>query len=382
MSSNPYRTDLEYRMRLRREYNFTPPPFGPDELDRQLRLRTPVRGERSRPTSFSRADVILRRNNALEERALANTSPRRYSHADVLERPEDEREAEDDFIMPRTSADQLENIRTPTGGMSFKDQETLIQELKKENFDLKLRLYMEQKERERLNDDFTQKVLVLETDLTEALDELSDALEREKDYDISINNARRREKSLMTKVRRLEETMREQDEEIKYLSRPNLNEIGQDVETCDVMIQTDRPSSSPYYEERGVDVDKGSSLSREIDRKKVDYRDPSPSPREHPDGVPDGKKQPPEGVDLLNHGAISRKDEILGEARRRRTLKKQKDKKRWKGSTMALDEMPEVDQTHHKQKKDKKSALSKFLCCCGSKSAREESYEYNTRTKR
>lgn len=230
---------------------------------------------------------------------------------------------------------------------------------------------------QRLNEEFQQKVVVLETDLSESLDELSDALEREKDYEISLNNARRREKSLMTKLRRLEETMREQDEEIKYLVETRSTYDLSQGPSLDVSTQTDRPG---YYEERGIDI----GISKGIDprnssrslSKNSDIRNSSRS-RTSGDETDVGKrpeKQPPEGVDLLNTASIARKEEILGEARRRRTLKSKKDKEKKKEK--ALDEMPEVDQTQ-KTKKKKKGFFKNLLCCGSSKTVESDVYERN-----
>lgn len=242
---------------------------------------------------------------------------------------------------------------------------------------------------QRLNEEFQQKVVVLETDLSESLDELSDALEREKDYEISLNNARRRERALITKLRRYEETVREQDEEIKYLVETRSTLDLSQGQPCDVSTQTERPG---YYEERGVDIgfNKGVPV-RNSSREGVPMRNSSTqgapmrnssrdlvkntevrsSSRSHTstDRTDAGKqsdKQAPEGVDLLSHETISRKAEILGEARRRRTLKSKKDKQRNK----ALDEMPEVDQTQKNMKKKKKQSIFKRFLCCGSSNSK------------
>lgn len=217
---------------------------------------------------------------------------------------------------------------------------------------------------QRLHEEYQQKVVILETDLTESLDELSDALEREKDYEISLNNARRREKALLIKQRRLEETMREQDEEIKYLAETKSTLDLSQGPPCDATTQTDRL----YYEERGIDT--GTLKSKEIPVRSVGR---SRAPKPPIDNTVDGKggnKQPPEGVDLLNSVSIARKDQILGEARRRRTLKSKKDKQR----TKTLDEMPEADQSQKVIKK-KKGLFSKLLCCCSSKRSESEAYE-------
>lgn len=219
---------------------------------------------------------------------------------------------------------------------------------------------------------------MLETDLTESLDELSDALEREKDYEISLNNARRRERALITKLRRYEETMREQDEEIKYLVETKSTLDLSQGQPCDVSTQTERPG---YYEEKRIDIGmtKGVQMrnsSRSLS-KNSDVRSSSRSQTstDRTDAVKQTEKQPPEGVDLLIHETISRKEEILGEARRRRTLKSKKDKQRKK----ALNEMPEADQTQKTTKKKKKSLFQKFLCCGSSNSKSVETDIYERR---
>ncbi|CAB3997805.1 Hypothetical predicted protein [Paramuricea clavata] len=101
---------------------------------------------------------------------------------------------------------------------TVKDQEWLIQDLKKENFDLKLRLFMEQKEREKLLNGNSRQTDDLETDLTEALDELEHAMDKENQLVHELNAARRREKSLATKLKRLERVCQHQEEDIIRMS--------------------------------------------------------------------------------------------------------------------------------------------------------------------
>ena len=226
---------------------------------------------------------------------------------------------------------------------------------------------------QRLHEEYQQKVLILETDLTESLDELSDA-EREKDYEISLNNARRREKALLIKQRRLEETMREQDEEIKYLAETRSQLDLSQGPPCDATTQTDDRYDRPRYEERGIDTGMSLSRSKDKDTVRSSYRSRPTKPAATGDAVDakGGGKQPPEGVDLLNCASIARKEQILGEAGRRRTLKSKKDKQRRK----TLDEMPEADQTQKVSKKKKKKGIfSKLLCCCSSKRSESEAYE-------
>lgn len=185
----------------------------------------------------------------------------------------------------------------------------------------------------------------------------------------------------MTKLRRYEETMREQDEEIKYLvESKSMLDLSQGQQT-DASTQTDRPG---YYEERGVDTGFNKSVpARQSSRglvKNTDIRSSSRSQHSTSTDRTDAgnlnskqndPKQPPEGVDLLSHETMSRKEEILGEARRRRTLKSKKDKQRKK----ALDEMPEADQTQKTMKKQKQSFFKKLLCCGSSKSVETDIYE-------
>lgn len=223
---------------------------------------------------------------------------------------------------------------------------------------------------QRLNGEFQQKVVVLETDLSESLDELSDALEREKDYEISLNNARRRERALMTKLRRYEETMREQDEEIKYLVETKSTLDLSYGNPVDASTQTEKPG---YYEERGVDIglSKGHQIrnSTRSLQKNTDVRSSSRSHTsvDRTDAGKQTEKQPPEGLDLLSgHETISRKEEILGEARRRRTLKSKKEKNRKKSQN----EMPEADQTQKITKTKKKKSLFEKLLCCGSSNSK------------
>ncbi|XP_028398430.1 uncharacterized protein LOC114522027 isoform X2 [Dendronephthya gigantea] len=101
---------------------------------------------------------------------------------------------------------------------TVKDQEWLIQDLKKENFDLKLRLFMEQKEREKLLNGNSRQTDDLESDLTEALDELEHAMDKENQLSHELNAARRREKSLATKLKRLERVCQHQEEDIIRMS--------------------------------------------------------------------------------------------------------------------------------------------------------------------
>ncbi|XP_046840667.1 uncharacterized protein LOC124434802 isoform X2 [Xenia sp. Carnegie-2017] len=101
---------------------------------------------------------------------------------------------------------------------TVKDQEWLIQDLKKENFDLKLRLFMEQKEREKLLNGNSRETDDLEADLTEALDELEHAMDKENQLTHELNAARRREKSLTTKLKRLERVCQHQEEDIIRMS--------------------------------------------------------------------------------------------------------------------------------------------------------------------
>jgi len=248
------------------------------------------------------------------------------------------------------SLEQLEALSPSTGGHTIKDHETLIQELKKENFDLKLRLYMEQKERERVTEDFKQKIILLESDLTEALDELSDALEREKDFEACLVSSQLREKSLLNKQRRLEESCREQENEIKFLtlSKPKEKPSESKVETSDAETMTD----FPFYMERAVDVGDYSDNRAYSD---IDLKDSPESP-----GAMQTDNRP-EGVDLLNTGTLLRKkNEIIREAKRRRTARSKKGERRdMRERYTSEPEYPEKTRA----RAEKRSFFSK-LCCC------------------
>ena len=191
---------------------------------------------------------------------------------------------------------------------------------------------------------------MLETDLTEALDELGDALEREKEFEVCLNNSKKREKALLNKQRRLEETTREQENEISYLtlSRHSNQKINnKDATTSEAGSQTD----FPFYRERSVDVH----------FEDVDLKD---APRNQTP-VMSGQAEAaagPEGVDLLNSGTLMRKkNEILREAKRRRTAKKKRDKNKEYAPAAS-------------SRTGKLSFLNKLCCCCVSK---EQSAEYD-----
>jgi len=98
--------------------------------------------------------------------------------------------------------------------LTMKDQETMMQELKKENFDLKLRLYMTQKNGESAEgkaSEYEQQLSVLLTSLEEQ-QRLADQQSRE------LQEVRSREKALKSKQKRLEKVTQEQDEKIHELS--------------------------------------------------------------------------------------------------------------------------------------------------------------------
>ncbi|XP_015774626.1 PREDICTED: ELKS/Rab6-interacting/CAST family member 1-like isoform X2 [Acropora digitifera] len=256
------------------------------------------------------------------------------------------------------SVEQLEALSPSTASHTFKDHETLIQELKKENFDLKLRLYMEQKERERVTEDFKQKIVVLESDLTEALDELSDALEREKEYEASLESSQLREKALLNRQKRIEETCREQENEIQFLtltkSKEKLSE--KSAATCDAETMTD----FPFYMERGVDVGDNGDRSAFAD---IDLKgDDSPRSMQTDTLVrQDGPR--PEGPDLLNTNSgtlLRKKNEIMREAKRRRTARSKKGQRRDTRETFNYDSgYAEKTRARAEQK-----SFFKRLCCC------------------
>jgi len=99
-------------------------------------------------------------------------------------------------------------------GPTIKDQEHMVQDLKKENFDLKLRLYMEQKQ----NETSTSKIEEYEQQITQLLDKLEESSRMSKLYEKELKDTRVREKTLITKQKRLEVKCAEQDEKIHNLS--------------------------------------------------------------------------------------------------------------------------------------------------------------------
>ncbi|XP_022806921.1 CDK5 regulatory subunit-associated protein 2-like isoform X1 [Stylophora pistillata] len=276
------------------------------------------------------------------------------------------------------SIEQLEALAASPSGITIKDHETLIQELKKENFDLKLRLYMEQKERERVTEEFKQKIVVLESDLTEALDELSDALDREKDFEAALESSQMREKALLAKQRRMEETCREQENEIQFLTLTKKDKDKEkekekphvEAQTAEVGTMTD----FPFYSERAVDV---GSFSESAAFSEVDLKDSAESPNPSPTQT----EQRPEGVDLLNTGTLLRKkDMIMREAKRRRTARSKKGQRR--NVAGKYDTGPEYEK--ERARAERKSFFNKLCCCVKQQSAEYEvdpDYEYEKRSR-
>lgn len=271
------------------------------------------------------------------------------------------------------SIEQLEALAASPSGITIKDHETLIQELKKENFDLKLRLYMEQKERERVTEEFKQKITVLESDLTEALDELSDALDREKDFEAALESSQMREKALLAKQRRMEETCREQENEIQFLTLTKKDKDKEkekphvELQTAEVGTMTD----FPFYSERAVDVGNVNENEAFSD---VDLKDSAESPNPSPTQT----ETRPEGVDLLNTGTLLRKkDMIMREAKRRRTARSKKGQRR--NVAGKYDSEPEHER--ERAQAERKSFFHKLCCCVKQQSAEYEVDPYEDRSK-
>ena len=213
---------------------------------------------------------------------------------------------------------------------------------------------------QRVTEDFKQKIIVLESDLTEALDELSDALEREKDFESCLESSQLREKALLNKQKRIEETCREQENEIKFLTLTKPKEKPSDRSAkADAETMTD----FPFYMERAVDVGDHSDNRAFSD---IDLKDSAESPS------PMQTDSRPEGVDLLNTNTgtlLRKKNEIMREAKRRRTARSKKGQRRdIRESFNYNTEYP--DKT--RARAEKKSFFKRLCCCC----VKEQSAEY------
>ena len=212
---------------------------------------------------------------------------------------------------------------------------------------------------QRVTEDFKQKIIILESDLTEALDELSDALEREKDFEACLESSQLREKALVNKQRRIEETCREQENEINFLTLTKTKEKPSDrPTTSDAETMTD----FPFYMERAVDVGEFNENRAFSDVDLKDSAAESPSPMQT-----DAR---PEGVDLLNTGTLLRKkNEIMREAKRRRTAKSKKGQRRdYSRERYNYD----LDYPEKTRARAEKKSLFRRLCCC----VKEQSAEY------
>lgn len=231
---------------------------------------------------------------------------------------------------------------------------------------MKLRLYMEQKERERVTEEFKQKVLILESDLTEALDELSDALEREKDFEACLESSQLREKSLLSKQKRMEETCREQENEIQYLTLTKPKDKDKpapeaEKSTSEAGTMTD----FPFYSERAVDVGGHSATGVNGAFSDIDLKDSGESESPQP---PQGDSRP-EGVDLLSSTGtlLRKKNEIMREAKRRRTARSKKGQRR-----DVRNRYPEPEYEKTRAKAERKSLFSRLCCCVKQQSAEYE----------
>ncbi|XP_065067335.1 uncharacterized protein LOC135692920 isoform X1 [Rhopilema esculentum] len=110
--------------------------------------------------------------------------------------------------------DDFGNDSIQSHGPTIKDQEHMVQDLKKENFDLKLRLYMEQKQ----NETSSGKLEEYEQQISQLLDKLEESSRISKAMEVELKETRLREKTLVTKQKRLETKCVEQNEKIHNLS--------------------------------------------------------------------------------------------------------------------------------------------------------------------
>lgn len=214
---------------------------------------------------------------------------------------------------------------------------------------------------QRVTEDFKQKIIVLETDLTEALDELSDALEREKDFEACLESSQLREKALVNKQRRIEETCREQENEIQYLTLTKQKEkptpAAAEKSTTEASTMTD----FPFYSERAVDVGGYGVNSAFSD---VDLKDSGESP------TPIQQDTRAEDPDLLTSTGtlLRKKNEIMREAKRRRTARSKKGQRRDVRNRYS----PEPEYEKARARAEKKSFFSRLCCCVKQQSAEYE----------
>lgn len=119
--------------------------------------------------------------------------------------------------------------------LTMKDKDEMLQELKKENFDLKLRLYMTQKNSE----DAEGKVGEYEQQLAALLNSLEEQQRLSEQQTRELEEARLREKQLLNEQKKLETQCKEQDETIHNLSL-NLSKASKSM----LDISTSRPGRS------------------------------------------------------------------------------------------------------------------------------------------
>lgn len=217
---------------------------------------------------------------------------------------------------------------------------------------------------QRVTEDYKKKIIILESDLTEALDELSDALEREKDFEACLESSQLREKALLSKQKRMEETCREQENEIQYLTltKPKDKEKpapAEEKSTTEAGTMTD----FPFYSERAVDVG-GHNVGVNGTFSDIDLKDSSDSP---PPAQGDSR---PEGVDLLSSTGtlLRKKNEIMREAKRRRTARSKKGQRRDVRNRYS----PEPEYEKARAKAERKSLFSRLCCCVKQQSAEYE----------
>lgn len=197
------------------------------------------------------------------------------------------------------------------------------------------------------------------------MDELSDALEREKDFEACLESSQLREKALLSKHKRMEETCREQENEIQYLTltKPkDKDKTAPDAEksTTEVGTMTD----FPFYSERAVDVGGYNATGVNNAFSDIDLKDSGDSPP-HPQG--DSR---PEGVDLLSSTGtlLRKKNEIMREAKRRRTARSKKGQRRDVRNRYG----PEPEYEKARAKAERKTLLSRLCCCVKQQSAEYE----------
>lgn len=203
------------------------------------------------------------------------------------------------------------------------------------------------------------------------MDELSDALEREKDFEACLESSQLREKALLSKQKRMEETCREQENEIQYLTLTKPKDKDKPVPEAEKSTtEAGTMTDFPFYSERAIDVG-GYSATGGYNAtgvngafSDIDLKDSGDSPP-HPQG--DSR---PEGVDLLSSTGtlLRKKNEIMREAKRRRTARSKKGQRRDVRNRYG----PEPEYEKARAKAERKTLLSRLCCCVKQQSAEYE----------